>query len=82
MIRKPLIFSIVTLLLTILAVPSFAQETIPQPRIVVLSIDNYIINPVISKFIISAIEEAQGSHAACVIIQLDTPAAFLNRPAI
>jgi len=57
----------------------------PQPlakaeakRINVLTIDNYIINPVVKDYILGAIEETRNNNDVCLIIQLDTPGGLLE----
>ena len=49
-----------------------------QPTIRVVTIDNYIINPVTDEYIASAIDQAENDGAECLIIQLDTPGGLLE----
>jgi len=54
---------------------AFTQES---KIIDVVKIDNYIINPVIAKFISNAIKGAEEKESICMIIQLDTPGGLLE----
>ena len=55
-----------------------AQEQLPPSRIDVVKIDNYIINPVTTKFISESIDKAASNNAECLIIELDTPGGLLE----
>ncbi|MBL7198005.1 MAG: nodulation protein NfeD [Candidatus Omnitrophica bacterium] len=55
-----------------------AQDKIKDSRIDVVKIDNYIINPVTTKFICDAIDESTKNRSICLIIELDTPGGLLE----
>jgi len=44
----------------------------------VVKIDDYVINPVVSEYLASAIEKSEKDGAECLIIQLDTPGGLLT----
>jgi membrane-bound serine protease (ClpP class) len=71
-----LILSIVLICFS-LAISGSAKES-DSKTIDVIKIDNYIINPVIAKFISTAIKNAQEKESVCVVIQLDTPGGLLE----
>lgn len=79
MIKKKIFFIILMfscLYLLNLSLSAQNQETVNQ--IDVVKIDNYIINPVITKFISNAIAKANNNGATCLIIELDTPGGLLE----
>ena len=55
-----------------------AQDKIKDSRIDVVKINNYIINPVTTKFICDAIDESTKNRSICLIIELDTPGGLLE----
>ena len=48
------------------------------PRVDLIQIDNQIINPVVLRYIETAIARAEQDGAACLIIELDTPGGLLE----
>lgn len=53
----------------------FAEES---PKIPVISIEDSIINPVVSEYIIDAIDQAEKKGAPALVIELDTPGGLLS----
>lgn len=50
----------------------------PAPAIPVLTIDDAIINPVTSEYIVSSIDAAERENAPALVIELDTPGGLLS----
>lgn len=54
-----------------------AQEA-PSNKLLILTVDDQIINPIISDYLIQGIEKAEQEQAQAVIIQLDTPGGLMT----
>lgn len=65
----------IVICLFVLSMAAYAET---QNRFLVLTIDNKIINPIVTDYICSGIDEAQKNHDQGVIIQMDTPGGLLE----
>ncbi len=59
--------------LLLLLPAAFASQTIP-----IIQLNNDLINPITSEYIIKAIDRAEAQQAPCLIIKLDTPGGLLE----
>jgi len=77
MAKKSITLVVISLILILLSFDTYlgAQN---KNNIDVIKIDNYIINPVTTKFICDAIDSATKDKATCLIIELDTPGGLLE----
>jgi membrane-bound serine protease (ClpP class) len=55
-----------------------APATKPAPKVILVSIDNYIINPIVVKYIENGLKQANKINASCLLIKLDTPGGLLE----
>ncbi|MFC1752731.1 nodulation protein NfeD [Thermoproteota archaeon] len=74
--RKIWIISIISLFIGTTML--LGQEDVAPSRVYVIKIDNYIINPVTTKFISDSINAATDQDATCLVIMLDTPGGLLE----
>ncbi len=58
--------------------PSVAAQEAPQDKLIILTVDDQIINPIIADYLIQGIERAEKEQAQAVIIQLDTPGGLMS----
>jgi len=55
-----------------------AEENFNPPKVYTITIDNYVINPIVKDYVENAIKTAEDKNAQCLIIQLDTPGGLLE----
>ena len=79
-IRAIFAFLFLAMFVTGMLGPVLAHAKEPKaPHVLVMTVDG-IINPVKTKFISRAIDQAQQDSAAVLIIRLDTPGGLLGAP--
>lgn len=61
-----------------ISVSAEEPSAVPALTIPVLTINDAIINPVASEYIVSAIDAAEGVNAPAIVIELDTPGGLLS----
>jgi membrane-bound serine protease (ClpP class) len=77
--RTILLGSLAALLASaLLATRVQADETTPRSRVVWITLDNQVINPVAARFINRSLRQARSAGAQCLVIQLDTPGGLLE----
>lgn len=64
------------IILSLLSIAALAVAD--EPVVDVVTINNYIINPVSAKYISNAIDSAEANRRECLVIQLDTPGGLLE----
>jgi len=77
MIVKNRRFISLSISLFILLLLTFPTES-NQNKGIIITIDDYVINPVIAEYIIKTIKKAESEKAECLIVELDTPGGLLN----
>ena len=55
-----------------------AGEMVSPPRVLYLTLENQVINPVAARSITQALNQARSKQAQCLIIQLDTPGGLME----
>ena len=68
----------VSLILLCLPFSLLLRADDPAPQIRVITIEDSIINPVVSEYILEAIDRAEEEHAPALVIELDTPGGLLS----
>ena len=55
-----------------------AQETVPGPVVLHMSLQNQAVTPVMAQFIARSIKDADQEGATCLVIELNTPGGYVN----
>lgn len=66
------------ILITSLFVFCSSLSSFAKSQVDVITIDNYIINPIVNEYVSKAIKDAEENNSECLVIQLDTPGGLLE----